>query len=94
MLANADDPEAVEPPIVEEFRTDALGAGLRTMRYLRMDDGAVAGALNYAFRDEPLETDLRIFTACEDLARLQMAFSDIEELVRSARISPRKNTGG
>ena len=89
MLANADDPKATEPPIVEEFRTEHLGAGLSSLRYPHLDDGSLFGALDYAFRSEEYETDIRFFSASDDLSRLQGAIPDIEELVRTTSLRPR-----
>ena len=91
MLAHADGPEAIEPPIVEEFTTERLGTGLRALHYRRGDDGSEThGYLNYAWRLEEYETDLRLFTFCWDLSRLQRAMPDIDELARATAIVPRK----
>jgi hypothetical protein len=85
-LTNADDPAAVEPPVVTEFWTEHLGSGLKTIRHLRIpDDQALAVAVNYAWRSEELETDLRLFASCDDLGRLQRAIPDIEDFARAAR---------
>jgi hypothetical protein len=91
LLAHADAPEAIEPPIVEEFTTGRLGTGLKALHYRRSSDrSAVHGYLNYAWRSEQYETDLRLFTFCPDLARLQRAIPDIDELARAIAIVPRK----
>ncbi len=82
-LANADDPEAIEPPIVDEFSTPQLGRGLRVMRYLHFTDGSLYAALSYAWRVEQYQTDLRLFTSSPDLGRLQRAVPDIDELARA-----------
>lgn len=82
MLCHADDPEAVEPPVAEEFTTERLGAGLRVIRYRNLPDGALYAGLGYAWRSEEYETDLLLNTSSEDLARLQGAIPDIEELAR------------
>jgi hypothetical protein len=83
-LTHADDRDAVEPPIVEEFTTDKLGTGLKTLRYAHLDgDEALYAALNYAWRSEEYETDLRVFTSSEDLGRLQRALSDIDDFARA-----------
>lgn len=98
LLTRADDPAAVEPPIVEEFSTDRLGAGLRVLRHFTgspgvpdMTDGQtpeIYGGLGYAWRSEEYETDLRLFTASPDLGRLQGAISDIDELARQISVIP------
>lgn len=46
ILTHADDPGAVEPPIVDEFSTDRLGTGLRTLRYRHFDDGSLYAGLS------------------------------------------------
>ncbi|MBO0773726.1 MAG: hypothetical protein J2P35_19930, partial [Actinobacteria bacterium] len=57
--------------------------GLKTLRYGRLPDGALFAAANYAFRSEEYETDLRFDASCPDLAQLQAALPDIDELVRT-----------
>jgi hypothetical protein len=89
MLANTDDPGAVERPIVEEFATDELGAGLRSMRYLQMEEGELYGSLSYAFRVERHETDLRLWTSTEDLGRLHRAIPDIDDFARAITVVSR-----
>jgi hypothetical protein len=89
VLTHADDPDAVEPPIVDEFHTEKLGTGLRTLRYLHLDDGALYAALNYAWRSDEYETDLRLWTATEDLARLERAMPDIDEFARTIAVVSR-----
>jgi hypothetical protein len=92
-LTHADDPAAVEPPIVEAFSTERLGTGLKTLRYLRTAGGSgdLYAGLNYAFRSTERETDLRVFTACQDLGRLQRALPDIDEFVQGMTIVPRRD---
>ncbi len=89
LLANADDPAALQPPDVTEFRTENLGTGLRTLRHLHIG-GSVCAALNYAWRSEEHETALRLFTATPDLGRLHRAIPDIEEFARAASVVARK----
>ncbi len=89
MLIHADDADAVEPPIIDEFTTDRLGRGLRTLRYLQHHDGdseSLFASLNYAFRSEEHETDLRVWAVSPDLGRLQLAQPDIDTLVRATTI--------
>jgi hypothetical protein len=83
LLTNAADPDAIEPPIVEEFESDKLGTGLKTLRYARLDDGSLYGAVNYAFRSEEHETDLRFSCSCPDLGLLQAVTPDVDELART-----------
>lgn len=82
MLCHADDPDAVERPVAEEFSTDRLGTGLRVIRYRHLPDGALYAGLSYAWRSEEYETDLQLWASSEDLARLQRAIDDIEEFAR------------
>jgi hypothetical protein len=88
ILTHADDPEAVQPPLVEEFGTEQLGPGLKTLSYTRKDD-TVTGHLSYAWRSEEYATAVRMFTGSPDLGRLQRAVPDIEELARGAAVVPR-----
>jgi hypothetical protein len=98
LLADADDPSAVRPPIVEEFGTDRLGDGLRVLRHCTDSPGVpdmasgeepeIYGGLAYAWRSEAYETDLRLFTASPDLGRLQAAIPDIDELARQISVIP------
>ena len=89
ILTHADDPEAIQPPLVEEFGTDRLGPGLKVLAYTRNKD-VVTGHLNYAWRSEEYATALRMFTGSLDLGRLQRAVPDIEQLARGAVIVPRE----
>lgn len=93
MLCHADDPAAVEPPIVEEFTTGTLGAGLRVLRYRHLDDGALYAGLSYAWRSEKLQTDLLLNVTSEDLGRIHGAIPDIEEFARVTSIIRQPGTG-
>jgi hypothetical protein len=92
-LANADDPDVIQPPEVMEFNTPELGQGLKVLRFGRQPgkgwkEGKVFGALNYAWRNEKLETDLRVFASTGDIGRLRRAIPDIDELVNVTKIVP------
>lgn len=90
-MAHAYEPEAMEPPIVEEFTTGRLGSGLKALHYRLGPDGeTVHGYLNYAWRSEQYETDLRLFAFCDDLSRLHRALPDIDDLARAIAIVPRQ----
>jgi hypothetical protein len=90
LLAHADEPDAMEPPMVEECFTDKLGSGLRSLCYLRQPgESVVSGCLNYAWRSEQLETAVRMFTSCPDLSRLQRTMPDIEALTQVISFVPR-----
>lgn len=87
-LVGAEDPEAVEPPVVESFHTEHLGEGLRTFRYLRQDDTPeVIAALRYAWRDEEVGADVVLWTATDDTARVIRAAQDIEELAHKVSVA-------
>jgi hypothetical protein len=90
LLTRADDQNAVEPPVVDEFSTGKLGTGLRTLRYLHLDDGALYAALNYAWRSDEYETDVHLWTSTEDLARLERAMPDIDEFARTITVVSRE----
>ena len=87
VLARADDPDAMEPPQVDEFSTQQLGSGLKVQAYTRRG-GTVTGHLSYAWRSEEHATALRMFTGCPDLGRLQRAVADIEQLALDVTIVP------
>jgi hypothetical protein len=44
--------------------------------------------VNYAWRVEDMETDVRVFTACGDLGRLQAAMPDIDQLTNTISVEP------
>src|SRR6202000_2708724 len=80
MLVHADEPEAVEPPLVEPFTAARLGTGLKSEYLQRSKLGPdLTGVVNYAWRVEDLETDVRVFTSTPDLGRLQAAMPDRSE---------------
>jgi hypothetical protein len=90
-LVNLDDPDTIRPPYADEIKARYLGAGLRALRYgaLPDDDGKIFAAVNYAWRVEELETDVRVFAATGGLGRLQAAMTDIDELVNVTRLVPK-----
>ncbi|MFJ4786754.1 hypothetical protein [Streptomyces sp. NPDC088794] len=87
-LVGAEDPDAVEPPVVETFRTELCGEGLRAFRYLRQDNAPeVVAALRYAWRDEEVGADVVLWTATDDTARVIRAAQDIEELAHQVSVA-------
>ncbi len=91
LLTQADEPAAVEPPIIEEFTTERLGTGLKALHYRREPGGTrLDGYLNYAWRSEQYETDLRLFTFSSDMSRLHAALPDIDDLARAIELVPRQ----
>jgi hypothetical protein len=92
MLVHADDEIAVQPPILEEVWTEALGSGLKCLYYQKQREGKeVIGVLNYAWRSDEYMTDLRIFTATSNLGRLEQAMPDIDELTKVIQFIPREH---
>lgn len=90
--AELEDPEAVEPPIVEEFVAPHLGPGLRVLRYRQFepDPGEpeeLYTVLRYAFwLDEP--SAVVVVNATDtDPGRLLGARDDLDEFVRQIRWS-------
>ncbi|MET9906470.1 hypothetical protein ABZZ74_06555 [Streptomyces sp. NPDC006476] len=87
-LVGADDPDVVEPPVVEPFRTELLGEGLRSFRYLRQDDAPeVIAVVRYAWRDEEAGADVVLWTATDDTAQVIRAAPDIEELAHTVSVA-------
>ena len=89
VLVHADEPEAVEAPLIEPFTAEKLGAGLKSQYLQRSSQGPdLTGVVNYAWRVEDMETDVRVFTACPDLGRLQAAMADIDQLTNTISVEP------
>jgi hypothetical protein len=87
-LVRAEDPEAVEPPVVEPFRAELLGEGVRAVRYVQQDDAPeVLAALRYAWRDEEVGADVVLWTASDDTAQIIRAATDIEELTHRVSVA-------
>lgn len=92
-LAEVQDPAAIEPPVVDEFRSDHLGTGIRVLRYrpLGPTDDASSGAvelyavLRYAFEIPNPEAVLVVTSSCADLGRLIQAMDDMDTFVRAIR---------
>ena len=95
-MTHASDPAVVRAPVIDQFRTEKLGTGLRVLLHLSVEgsEDEICAALSYAWRIENRQTDLRIFTVCRDLGRLQRAIPDIDELARVTAIVPLPGTAG
>jgi hypothetical protein len=89
-LVCADDPQAVEPPVVEEVATPA-GPAVRGMAYLseagRGRRGDLLAALSYAWRLRVREqdVDVRLWTAF-DTGRVESAARDIDAAAQALRV--------
>lgn len=102
-LRLADDPNAVEPPIVEEFPTAHLGRGIRVFRYLEADlshdesgELSLYAMVHYAFVIPAEDAVLVACATCPDLGRLTQAMDDIDAFVREIRwaYEPQDLAGG
>ncbi|KRV50882.1 hypothetical protein AQ490_13090 [Wenjunlia vitaminophila] len=86
-IVRADDTEAVEKPMVDEFETEHLGRGLRSLRYFtEPQEGALCCSVNYAWRVPEHGIDVRVWSVSGDLGRVAMALDDIDALTRSIRV--------
>jgi hypothetical protein len=86
-LTLADDPQAVEPPVVKRFKSEYLGEGLTTFRYVTEENSSrLLACARYAWRVEQYGADVVVWTATDDIARILQAAEDIENLARSLTI--------
>lgn len=87
----ADDPEAIEPPILEDFDSPHLGHGLRAyrLRTYTLDEaeralpGELYAVLRYAFPVDGERTAVVVTAAVTDPAHLLKAMPHIDDLVRN-----------
>ncbi|MEU7584642.1 hypothetical protein AB0B50_44530 [Streptomyces sp. NPDC041068] len=82
-LVTTDDPGLVEKPIVEDFTTEALGTGLRSLRYTQTDgdeDGGrmIVAGVRYAWRHEAAGCDVVVIVAAPDPRRVLGAMDDLD----------------
>ncbi|CAL9559149.1 MULTISPECIES: hypothetical protein [unclassified Streptomyces] len=90
-LTHADASYTVERPVVEDFDSPYLGAGLRVLRYYQdQDSNEVHVGLRYAWRYEKgtEAADVLIILADPDAGRILRALDDIDAFARTVRISP------
>lgn len=86
-LTLADDPDAVEPPVVKPFKAERLGEGLTTFRYVpQADSPHLLACVRYAWQVEEHGADVVMWTAVEDIPRLMSASEDLENLAHSLAI--------
>ncbi|WP_240797642.1 hypothetical protein [Streptomyces sp. F001] len=86
-LTEADDPNAVEPSVVKSFRSERLGEGVTTFRYVSQEDSPhPLACVRYAWQVAEHEADVVMWTATEDVGRIHQAAEDLEELARSLAI--------
>jgi hypothetical protein len=91
-LAGYETIDLVEPPVMEAFPTERLGAGVKVWCRQKAPKRRkeVVGLLGYAWRSEELETDLSLRVFCPDLDWLRTATPGIDEFARALRIVPRR----
>lgn len=86
-LTEADDQNAVEPPVVKPFHSEYLGEGMTTFRYVPQEGSPhVLACVRYAWQVTEHEADVVVWTATEDIARIMHAAPDLEELARTLAI--------
>lgn len=83
-LAGARGLPALEPPVVDHVTTEALGEGIRVLRYADSAELGVVGNLCYAWRC--LDTDVFVFLQLAELDLLAAMLPDVDEL--TTRIRP------
>lgn len=84
-LTRADEPGAVEKPIVEPFPSEHLGEGIRVLRYAAdPQDGAVVLTLSYAWRAGDL--DVLLWLSTFDTSLALRAMEDVDGLARSVHL--------
>ncbi|MGW8380238.1 hypothetical protein [Streptomyces sp. ODS28] len=89
LWSGVDDPNAVEPPIVEDFFSQHLGSGKRVLRYvINDDDGRVNTALRYGWYIPQLGRQTHLFAYTTDPAHLISALDDLDALARCIRYDP------
>ncbi len=84
-LVTTDDPALVEKPIVEDFATGPLGAGLRSLRYTQLgqaDGGTIVAGVRYAWRHEATGCDVLVIVSAPDPRRVLGAMDDLDDFVR------------
>jgi hypothetical protein len=81
-LTHADDQNPLLPVLVRPFTTEALGTGLRTLRYTRHKRSVIA-VVAYAWRSERYETAVCMHASSPDPSRLQRALADMDRLAHA-----------
>ncbi|MGW0737023.1 hypothetical protein [Streptomyces sp. NPDC002851] len=89
-LVRAEDPDAVEPPVVEAHRAEFVGQGLRAFRSVRQDDDPeLLAGLRYAWRDDEFAMDIVLWTATTDIGQIMQATDRIEQLTQKVAVRVR-----
>ncbi|HEX3614371.1 MAG TPA: hypothetical protein VHU88_21980 [Sporichthyaceae bacterium] len=93
--AGVDDPEAIEKPAVEQFRTDALGRWLKVTRHASLADPDDADrhdtgifiSLRYAFKVPDRPAVVIVSASTTELERMAAAQDDLDDFVRTITLS-------
>ncbi|MEU5771704.1 hypothetical protein ABZ819_00165 [Streptomyces venezuelae] len=85
-LVTTDDPDLVEKPIVEDFTSDLLGTGLRSLRYTQLpraesEGGTLVAGVRYAWRHEASACDVVVIVSAPDPRRVLGAMDDLDDFV-------------
>jgi hypothetical protein len=84
-LTRANESGAVEKPIVEPFRSEHLGEGVRVLRYAADPrDGAVVLTLSYAWRVGDM--DVLLWLSTFDTGLALRAMDDVDALARAVHL--------
>ncbi|OON75414.1 hypothetical protein [Streptomyces tsukubensis] len=86
-LVTTDDADLVEDPIVEEFTTDLLGTGMRSLRYTRTgEERTIVAGVRYAWRAEKVGCDVVVIAAAPDPRRVLGAMDDLDAFAARIRV--------
>lgn len=86
-LALADGADAVEPPVADEVRTEALGTGLRVLRYSTVPgSNELVVGLRYAWRSDEHQRDVLVITGSPAPGQVMSAGDAIAELIHEIRL--------
>lgn len=85
-LTGADDPRAVEPPVVEEVSLPAGDTAMRTIKYLPGPPLTIA--VNYAWWSGAGERFGWVRVASHEIGEVLAALEDLDEFVRGIEIGP------
>jgi hypothetical protein len=81
------DSEAIEPPVAEEVHSEALGAGLRTLRYSSVpESNELVVGLRYAWRSEEHGRDVLLITGSPAPGQVMYAVDAIADLIHDIRL--------
>ncbi|MET9993043.1 hypothetical protein ABZ061_26165 [Streptomyces mutabilis] len=81
-VVQASEESPVRPPIVDEFTSDRLGAGLRCLRFFGDDEG-LAASLNYGWWSEDHQIYVSVRTVTSDLGWLGTNLDIFDDFARS-----------